>query len=172
MGSEMCIRDSSYRRCHVLVDASSQAQRCRRLLVDVQHANDSIQLGVSISSALSIHFKHRHWEKKDIGGSVFNKRFFFTVQSVSMHQLGSSPGLPNMALPATSPSENTMPDDILDDISHRRYNPLRGSWVLVSPHRTKRPWQGQQEEASKIELPQYDPAVRIKIEYVGEGMHG
>ena len=50
-----------------------------------------------------------------------------------------------------------MPDKILDDISHRRYNPLRGSWVLVSPHRTKRPWQGAQESPGLIELPQYDP---------------
>lgn len=41
--------------------------------------------------------------------------------------------------------------------SHRRRNALTGEWVLVSPHRTLRPWQGQHEAASSIERPAYDP---------------
>jgi len=43
------------------------------------------------------------------------------------------------------------------DAPHRRLNPLLNEWVLVSPHRTLRPWQGQHEAASTIQRPAYDP---------------
>ena len=37
----------------------------------------------------------------------------------------------------------------LQDYSHKRLNILTGEWVLVSPHRAKRPWQGMKETLSK-----------------------
>ena len=40
---------------------------------------------------------------------------------------------------------------------HRRYNPLTDQWVLVSPHRAKRPWQGQQEKINEEQKPTHDP---------------
>ncbi len=40
---------------------------------------------------------------------------------------------------------------------HRRYNALTGEWVLVSPHRAKRPWLGKVEERSREDRPKYDP---------------
>jgi len=39
---------------------------------------------------------------------------------------------------------------------HRRYNILTGEWVQVSPHRAKRPWQGQEEESPDDKKPKYD----------------
>ncbi|HEU4327395.1 MAG TPA: UDP-glucose--hexose-1-phosphate uridylyltransferase [Roseiflexaceae bacterium] len=45
----------------------------------------------------------------------------------------------------------------LSDHPHRRYNPLLREWVLVSPHRTKRPWQGQVEAPAPEQRPAYDP---------------
>jgi UDPglucose--hexose-1-phosphate uridylyltransferase len=40
---------------------------------------------------------------------------------------------------------------------HRRYNPLTREWILVSPHRTQRPWQGQTEKANAGTELEYDP---------------
>ena len=45
----------------------------------------------------------------------------------------------------------------LGEYSHRRFNALTGEWLVVSPHRTKRPWQGQQEKPNKDVPPRYDP---------------
>ncbi|RLD28849.1 MAG: galactose-1-phosphate uridylyltransferase [Bacteroidetes bacterium] len=44
----------------------------------------------------------------------------------------------------------------IQNYSHKRYNILTGEWVLVSPHRAKRPWQGQQEEVVLSERQRYD----------------
>lgn len=41
---------------------------------------------------------------------------------------------------------------------HRRYNPLRRQWVLISPHRTQRPWQGEVNPSSGFSEVHYDPA--------------
>jgi len=45
----------------------------------------------------------------------------------------------------------------LNESPHRRYNILTGEWIKVSPHRTKRPWQGQVEDIKKIKRPEHDP---------------
>jgi UDPglucose--hexose-1-phosphate uridylyltransferase len=44
------------------------------------------------------------------------------------------------------------------DHPHRRLNLLTGEWVLVSPQRSQRPWQGQVEAKRRDDLPAYDPA--------------
>jgi len=46
----------------------------------------------------------------------------------------------------------------LQEYSHKRFNILIGEWVLVSPHRAKRPWQGQNEETSEEKRLSYDPS--------------
>ena len=45
----------------------------------------------------------------------------------------------------------------LQSAPHRRFNPLLREWVLVSPHRTERPWQGKVEKVAPASALQYDP---------------
>jgi UDPglucose--hexose-1-phosphate uridylyltransferase len=45
-----------------------------------------------------------------------------------------------------------------NDNPHRRLNILTGEWILVSPHRTKRPWQGKNEKSARTDLPVYAPS--------------
>lgn len=47
--------------------------------------------------------------------------------------------------------------DFLKTQPHRRFNPLTREWILVSPHRTQRPWQGQVEKHPAPAEGAYDP---------------
>jgi UDPglucose--hexose-1-phosphate uridylyltransferase len=55
------------------------------------------------------------------------------------------------------PAESSLPNNRFSTDPHRRLNALSGDWVLVSPHRAERPWQGQQEAPVVPAENPYDP---------------
>ena len=70
--------------------------------------------------------------------------------------MSSPPRVPGAAAPAPddAPAGSL---DVLADTPHRRFDILSGEWVLVSPHRMRRPWQGQVERRPPATRPPYDP---------------
>jgi UDPglucose--hexose-1-phosphate uridylyltransferase len=55
------------------------------------------------------------------------------------------------------PSAPADPEGSVLSQPHRRYNPLSGEWVLVSPDRTLRPWQGRHDPRPPEDRPRHDP---------------
>jgi len=50
-----------------------------------------------------------------------------------------------------------MAEFVLKSHPHKRFNPLSRQWIVVSSHRTERPWQGQTEAVAGDRLESYDP---------------
>ncbi len=64
------------------------------------------------------------------------------------------------AAPGQPPGRRRYAEDMAIDLTrdpHRRFNPLTQEWVLVSPQRTQRPWQGHVEAVAPAHVPAYDP---------------
>ncbi|MDB4949041.1 MAG: galactose-phosphate uridylyltransferase [Gemmatimonadetes bacterium] len=96
-------------------------------------------------------------ERNEPASSVDLSRSAISSASASADGDAAARGRTDDAVPATAPAARGAADEMLREQPHRRLNPLTGEWVLVSPHRAKRPWQGRVEPLAPVHRPAHDP---------------
>ena len=89
------------------------------------------------------------------------QQFYFDRYAIALErldlQLGRGAWVEGVAEPLAEEGEQDRTVDLdLAQRAHRRLNILTGSWVLVSPHRAQRPWQGKLENPSKADQSSYE----------------
>jgi UDPglucose--hexose-1-phosphate uridylyltransferase len=91
-----------------------------------------------------------------MGGSLLGK-YFLMVNQKALNICEFF----RIDIPPKNPDNRRMNYEQLYENPHRRFNPLTGEWVLVSPHRNKRPWQGLVEKLPFTKRAEYDPSCNL-----------